>query len=72
MDQQPHDTHPATAAGADSPHLAAPDQELAAQHKAPHALIIHELIREEGEEGLKRPSGALAWSGLAAGLSMGF
>jgi formate/nitrite transporter FocA (FNT family) len=33
---------------------------------------IHRVIREEGEEQLERHSGAVAWSGLAAGLSMGF
>ena len=59
-------------AGRDSPHLDEGDQKLAAAHTAPHALVIHELVREEGEEGLRRPAGALAWSGLAAGLSMGF
>jgi formate-nitrite transporter family protein len=59
-------------AGASSPHLDASDQELAAAHTAPHALVIHELVREEGEEGLRRTTSALAWSGLAAGLSMGF
>src|SRR5579864_2814438 len=36
------------------------------------AHVVHETIRREGEEELKRPSSALAWSGLAAGLSMGF
>jgi formate/nitrite transporter FocA (FNT family) len=60
------------AAGATSPHLDEHDQKLAAAHTAPHALIIHEVVREEGEEGLQRSAGALAWSGLAAGLSMGF
>lgn len=59
-------------AGAASPHLDPQEQELAAAHTAPRALVIHELVREEGEEGLRRSSGALAWSGLAAGLSMGF
>jgi formate/nitrite transporter FocA (FNT family) len=59
-------------AGAASPHLDADDQKLAAAHTAPHALVIHELVREEGEEGLRRSARALAWSGLAAGLSMGF
>jgi formate-nitrite transporter family protein len=34
--------------------------------------VVHEAIRLEGEEELRRPSSALAWSGLAAGLSMGF
>ncbi|MCU0542248.1 MAG: formate/nitrite transporter family protein [Oscillatoriaceae cyanobacterium Prado104] len=38
----------------------------------PTALIIHETIRIEGENQLCRPVSALAWSGLAAGLSMGF
>ena len=36
------------------------------------AHIVHETIRREGEDELKRSSAALAWSGLAAGLSMGF
>ncbi len=60
------------AAGQDSPHLDASEQEQAAAHAAPHALVIHELVREEGEAELKRRTGALFWSGLAAGLSMGF
>jgi formate/nitrite transporter FocA (FNT family) len=73
MAQQWRDgTRPANKAGADSAHLDEGDQKLAAEHAAPHALIIHELVREEGEVGLQRPSNALAWSGLAAGLSMGF
>lgn len=36
------------------------------------AHVVHETIRREGEEELKRSSSSLAWSGLAAGLSMGF
>ncbi|HVB59538.1 MAG TPA: formate/nitrite transporter family protein [Candidatus Acidoferrales bacterium] len=36
------------------------------------AHVVHETILREGEEELKRPPSALAWSGLAAGLSMGF
>lgn len=59
-------------AGADSPHLARDEQKQAAQHAAPQALVIHEIIREEGEAQLKKRAGAVAWSGLAAGLSMGF
>jgi formate/nitrite transporter FocA (FNT family) len=35
-------------------------------------VVIHEAVRREGEEELKRSNTALAWSGLAAGLSMGF
>jgi formate-nitrite transporter family protein len=36
------------------------------------ALVVHEAIRKDGDEELNRPISALAWSGLAAGLSMGF
>jgi formate-nitrite transporter family protein len=36
------------------------------------ALVVHEAIRQEGEAELRRHSLALWWSGLAAGLSMGF
>ena len=35
------------------------------------AHVVYETIRREGEEELARPAAALAWSGLAAGLSMG-
>jgi formate/nitrite transporter FocA (FNT family) len=36
------------------------------------ANVVYEVIRREGEEELRRPPAALAWSGFAAGLSMGF
>jgi formate/nitrite transporter FocA (FNT family) len=36
------------------------------------AVVVHEAIRLDGDEELNRPMSALAWSGLAAGLSMGF
>ena len=36
------------------------------------AHIVLEAVRHEVEEELGRSSSALAWSGLAAGLSMGF
>ncbi len=39
---------------------------------APRAAVVYETIRREGQDELDRPSKALAWSGLAAGLSMGF
>src|SRR5918912_1379486 len=44
----------------------------AEERTAVPAKVVHEAIRAEGEEELRRPSSALAWSGLAAGLSMGF
>jgi formate-nitrite transporter family protein len=36
------------------------------------ARVVYEAVRLEGEDELERPGAALAWSGLAAGLSMGF
>lgn len=36
------------------------------------AHIVHDAVRKEGEEELERPASGLAWSGLAAGLAMGF
>lgn len=59
-------------AGADSPHLNEGQQDQAASHASPHALVLHEIVREEGEAALERTVGALMWSSLAAGLSMGF
>ena len=43
----------------------------AKERSAPSSKIIHEAILREGHEELARTSGALFWSGLAAGLSMG-
>jgi formate/nitrite transporter FocA (FNT family) len=34
--------------------------------------VVYEAIRREGDTELQRPAAALAWSGIAAGLSMGF
>lgn len=48
------------------------ERQEAEERSAPHVAAIHETIRLEGEEELKRSPQALAWSGLAAGLSMGF
>jgi len=48
-------------------------QQQEAEERAPiSALVVHEAVRHDGEEELIRPVSALAWSGLAAGLSMGF
>lgn len=55
-----------------SKHLGREEQKLASRHAAPDALVIHEIIRDQGENELARTNMALALSGLAAGLSMGF
>jgi formate/nitrite transporter FocA (FNT family) len=36
------------------------------------AKVVYEAVRLEGEDELDRPAVALAWSGFAAGLSLGF
>jgi formate-nitrite transporter family protein len=59
-------------AGSNSPHLDDGEQKQAAQHASPRALVIHEVVREEGEVAMERTAGSLVMSALAAGLSMGF
>jgi formate/nitrite transporter FocA (FNT family) len=46
--------------------------EEAEERSAPSGKVVYHAILSEGEEELSRPSSALFWSGLAAGLSMGF
>jgi formate-nitrite transporter family protein len=48
------------------------EQKQVEERVAIGAHVVHETIRREGEEELQRSASALAWSGLAAGLSMGF
>src|SRR5690349_16961893 len=48
------------------------EEEQITRRTAPRAVVVYEAIRNEGEEELARSTSALAWSGLAAGLSMGF
>lgn len=55
-----------------APDLTDAEETEVEQHRALRADVVHEAIRREGEEELGRSSSALAWSGLAAGLSMGF
>lgn len=42
------------------------------ERSSPGGHIVYEAVRKEGVDELERPNSALAWSGLAAGLSMGF
>jgi formate/nitrite transporter FocA (FNT family) len=46
-------------------------ERTARQRRQISAQVVHEAIRFEGEEELDRPTVALFWSGLAAGLTMG-
>src|SRR6185437_1646061 len=59
-------------AGQESPHLEEHERRQAAAAQPMAARVIHEVLREEGETELRRRLGALLWSGLAGGLSMGF
>jgi formate-nitrite transporter family protein len=44
----------------------------AGERSAPSGKVVYAAIMKEADDELKRPSSALFWSGLAAGLSMGF
>ena len=59
-------------AGENSPHLDESERRQAAKGAQFGPMVIHEVVREQGEEELERPTSGLAWSGFAAGLSMGF
>ena len=55
-----------------APELTEKEQQEAEDRTTVRAHVVHEAIRYDGEEELNRPIGALFWSGLAAGMSMGF
>ncbi|HEX6143293.1 MAG TPA: formate/nitrite transporter family protein [Geminicoccaceae bacterium] len=55
-----------------SRHLSGREKRQVLEALRPRAAVVHEIIREEGEEELERSARALVFSGLAAGLSMGF
>src|SRR3954470_1181840 len=48
------------------------EQKEIQERSSPSGKIVYKAILKEGEEELDRASAALFWSGLAAGLSMGF
>ncbi|HUK77539.1 MAG TPA: formate/nitrite transporter family protein [Thermoleophilia bacterium] len=69
----PLHNEPVAGAGSPAGSVDASDELLEARRRAAvSALVVHEAIRLEGEEELRRPLEAVAFSGLAAGLSMGF
>lgn len=55
-----------------APELTEKEQQEAEERTTVRAHVVHEAIRYDGEEELSRPIGGLFWSGLAAGMSMGF
>ena len=70
MDEDEEENNEESAPAA--PILSEAEQGEAERRSALRADVVYEAIRQEGEDELSRPSAALAWSGLAAGLSMGF
>jgi formate/nitrite transporter FocA (FNT family) len=48
------------------------EEQKAEEEQSLDAKVTYEVIRREGDKELKRSAQALAWSGLAAGLAMGF
>ena len=60
------------AQGDDGFALSADEQNVVEENRPPRAAVLHEIIRSDGEQELKRSVAALGWSSLAAGLSMGF
>jgi formate/nitrite transporter FocA (FNT family) len=48
------------------------EQEEIHHRSSPSGKVVYQAVMKEADEELERPSSALFWSGLAAGLSMGF
>ena len=78
MDRQQHTADSESADEGESEDAHEPDLDDHERQNAgtgptpPAARVIHEIIREEGEEELERSAKALMWSASGAGLSMGF
>lgn len=58
--------------GQNVPALDDEERHDAERRMPPRAAVLHEAVGAVGEEELKRTPSALTWSGLAAGMSMGF
>jgi hypothetical protein len=56
----------------ESPGEQATEEQKVREAQSLDAKTTYEVIRREGEKELDRSTDALFWSGLAAGLSMGF
>ena len=59
-------------AAEDSPHLNERQQRQAAESSTIGPIVIHEIVREQGQAEIARSFNGLAWSGFAAGASIGF
>lgn len=54
-----------------TPNLSAQEEHEVEKSQPPRAAVLHEIIRTQGDQELDRSIGALWWSALAAGLTMG-
>ncbi len=74
MDDQ-RDASPASE-GEDVPEaergLSGKEQSAVEEAQRPRAPVVYEIVRQEGESELRRPMSSLWWSGVAAGISIGF
>ncbi|OZY43443.1 hypothetical protein CJF43_00320 [Pseudomonas fragi] len=54
-----------------TPNLTAEEEHEVSKNQPPRAAVLHEIIRQQGDQELERSIAALFWSALAAGLTMG-
>jgi formate-nitrite transporter family protein len=52
--------------------LSKEEQSAVAEGQRPRAPVVYEIVRREGERELRRPLSSLWWSGVTAGISIGF
>jgi formate/nitrite transporter FocA (FNT family) len=52
--------------------LTAKEQSAVVEGQRPRAPVVYEIVRREGERELRRPVSSLWWSGVTAGISIGF
>ncbi|KTT47101.1 membrane protein [Pseudomonas oryzihabitans] len=57
--------------GPDDPELTREEEQNVDESQLPRAVVLHEIIRSQGDHELERTIAALFWSALAAGLTMG-
>lgn len=69
---KPSPTAKAIVADPESPISTLAEAQKVEERVAIGAKVVYEAVRLEGEDELERPAVALAWSGFAAGLSLGF
>jgi formate/nitrite transporter FocA (FNT family) len=54
----------------DQPDLTHAEERQVRERQAPAAVVLHEIIRRQGDDELERPAVSLLWSGFAAGIAI--